>query len=375
MTATIQLVDDDAHNTRLVRVLLEAEGYNILVADNGPTCLQQLDTAHVDLILLDIMMPGMDGFAVAARLKAQAHTESIPIIMVTALDDREARLHALQAGAEEFLSKPVDRAELLVRVRNILRLKEYQNQLAAHNEELEARVAQRTLALRDAYRDTITTMVRAAEFKDEETGNHVHRIGYFCRDIAQQMGMNATFCDTIFYASPMHDIGKIAIPDSILLKPGTFTASEWAVMKTHAALGALILSSGGSDYTRMGAKIAQNHHERWDGSGYPQGLRGDAIPLEARLMNIADQYDALRSRRPYKAAMDHASALQVITQGDGRTRVEHFDPAVLSAFLQCAPRWQEIYAAHADLASAQVAQHAPQTEEPADTAGTMAGPG
>jgi putative two-component system response regulator len=235
-----------------------------------------------------------------------------------------------------------------IRVRNMLRLKEYQNFLANHNRILEEQVAVRTQELRDAYRDTIITMVRAAEFKDEETGAHVQRISHYCRDMAQTLGMGAEFCDEIFYASPMHDIGKIAIPDAILLKPGGFTPEEWAIMQAHAAFGARILEQGGSPYTRMGAQIALNHHERWDGSGYPQGIAGEAIPFAARLMNIADQYDALRSKRPYKPALPHDRALEIITVGDGRTKPGHFDPQVLAAFDGCAPRWRDIYESMAD---------------------------
>jgi len=251
-------------------------------------------------------------------------------------------------GAEEFLNKPVDRAELWIRVRNMLRLKEYQNFLAEHNRILEDQVAERTQALRDAYKDTIFTMVRAAEFKDEETGAHVQRISFYCRDMAEELGMDAHFCDELFHASPMHDIGKIAIPDAVLLKPGGFTPEEWAVMKGHAAFGAKILERGGSPYTKMGAEIALNHHERWDGTGYPNGSRGEAIPFPARLMNIADVYDALRSKRPYKPAFTHERAVEIITVGDGRTQPGHFDPQVLDAFGRCAERWREIYETNAD---------------------------
>lgn len=294
------------------------------------------------------MMPGLSGFDVAGRLKMDERTKNIPIIMVTALDDRDSRLHALHLGAEEFLNKPVDRAELWIRVRNLLRLKEYQNLLADHNRRLESQVAERTAQLREAYKDTIYTMVRAAEFKDEETGAHVQRISYYCRLMAEEMGLDRPFIEEIFYASPMHDIGKIAIPDAVLLKPGSLNPEEWVVMKGHAAFGAKILEKGGSPYTQMGAVIALNHHERWDGTGYPNGLKGEAIPFPARLMNIADVYDALRSKRPYKPAFSHEKSLGIILEGDGRTRPEHFDPQVLAAFGKCAERWREIHDSNAD---------------------------
>jgi putative two-component system response regulator len=346
--ALIQIVDDDLRNIRLLEAQLKAEGHEIMTALSGNACLAQLKDRLPDLILLDIMMPGMDGFEVAGRLKQDARTKAIPVIMVTALEDRDSRLRALHMGAEEFLNKPVDRAELWIRVRNMLRLKEYQNFLAEHNRILEEQVAERTQALREAYKDTIFTMVRAAEFKDEETGAHVQRISFYCRDMAEEFGMNAHFCDEIFHASPMHDIGKIAIPDAVLLKPGGFTPEEWAIMKSHAAFGAQILERGSSPYTKMGAEIALNHHEHWDGTGYPNGSRGEAIPFPARLMNIADVYDALRSKRPYKPAFTHKQAVEIITIGDGRTQPSDFDPQVLDAFGHCAERWREIYETNAD---------------------------
>jgi putative two-component system response regulator len=290
-----------------------------------------------------VMMPGMSGHEVAARLKQDERTRNIPIIMVTALDDRESRLLALKAGAEEFLNKPVDRSELWVRVRNLLRLKEYQNSLATHNAMLEQQVAERTEQLADAYRETVYAMVSAAEYKDEDTGAHVQRISFYCLELAEQLGMTKDFCDTIFYASPMHDIGKIAIPDAVLLKPGSFTPQEWSVMKAHCALGAQILARGKSPYLQMGAEIALNHHERWDGGGYPNGIKGEDIPISARIMNICDQYDALRSKRPYKPALPHDKAFEIITVGDGRTMPGHFDPRVLAAFTAIAGRLHDVY--------------------------------
>ena len=346
--STILIIDDDMRNTRLLEAQLKAEGYETQVAFSGEEGLKLIASKLPDLILLDIMMPGMSGHDVAGKLKLDERTKAIPIIMVSALEDRDSRLRSLHMGAEEFLTKPVDRAELWVRVRNMLRLKEYQNFLAHHNRLLEEQVAERTKELSDAYRETIYLMTRAAEFKDEETGAHVQRISYYCLDIAEELGMDATFCDLIFHASPMHDIGKIAIPDAILLKPGGFMAEEWAVMKGHAAFGAKILEQGRSPYARMGAEIALAHHERWDGSGYPDGTRGEAIPFPARLMNIADQYDALRSRRPYKPPFPHERAHEIITQGDGRTQPGHFDPQVLDAFVKCAERWRDIFDNMAD---------------------------
>jgi putative two-component system response regulator len=294
------------------------------------------------------MMPGMDGYEVARALKGDAATRAIPIVMVTALDDRDSRLRGLQAGAEEFVTKPVDRSELCVRVRNLLRLKALGDLLADHNRVLDARVRERSGQLLGSYRETIATMTRAAAYKDEETGAHVERISFYTVELARVLGMDAEFCDTIHYASPMHDVGKIAIPDAILLKPGSFDAREWEIMKTHAALGAKLLRGADSPYLAMGAEIAGGHHERWVGGGYPEGLKGEAIPLPARIMQICDVYDALRSKRPYKPAFAHERALEVITTGDGRTLPSHFDPAVLGAFRSCAGRFRDIFEEHRD---------------------------
>ncbi len=252
------------------------------------------------------------------------------------------------AGVEEFLNKPVDQTELWTRVRNLLRLKRYHDKLARHNQNLADEVAQRTRQLAEAYRDTVYTMVRAAEYKDEETGSHVQRISFCCLELAEQLGMDAEFRDRILYASPMHDIGKIGIPDAILLKPGSFDDSEWEMMKTHCTLGAKILRRGSSPYVEMGAAIALHHHKRWDGTGYPHGIAGTAIPLAARITMLCDQYDALRSRRPYKPPFTHERTCQIIMEGDGRTIPRHFDPDVLAAFIRTRARFNDIYNANVD---------------------------
>ena len=345
-SATILLVDDEPSNLRLMQALLNTDGYITLTAESGVEALVLASERRPNLILLDIMMPGMDGFEVARQLKANPHTRNIPIIMVTSLDDRASRLKALDIGAGEFLNKPVDRAELSIRVYNLLRLNDYADFLAEHNKRLEEQVAARTAQLAESYRETIFIMTAAAEHRDEDTGRHVIRISYYCRALAEYMGMDEAFCDGIFYASPMHDIGKIGIPDHILLKPGSFQPNEWEIMKTHAQLGEEILKYGNSPYMRMGAEIALNHHERWDGGGYPNGKRSEEIPLSARLMIICDQYDALRAKRPYKPAFDHNKTMRIITEGDGRTKPSHFDPAVLAAFKACEETFREIYAKH-----------------------------
>jgi putative two-component system response regulator len=282
--------------------------------------------------------------------------------MLTGMQTREDRLRGIAAGANDFLSKPVDGEEFGLRVRNNLKIKEYHDFLQNHASILEAEVEARTGEIRSAlaklkaanelvtksYVETIFRLAVVSEFKDEDTGAHIKRIGYFTRDLACAMGMDDEFSESIFHASMMHDIGKVGIPDRILLKPGALDAEEWKLMKTHAERGASILSGSDSPYMIMAEKIARAHHERWDGSGYPSGLSGEDIPLAARLTTIADQYDALRTRRSYKPAFSHAETMRIIAEGDGLTFPEHFDPDILAAFILYGERFEALYELHSE---------------------------
>jgi putative two-component system response regulator len=344
--ARVLVVDDDESSRTVLSALLEGEGYEARFAASGETALELVRVDVPDLVLLDVEMPGISGLEVVKVLKAHPLTRSIPVIMVTGLGARSSRLHALENGAEDYLLKPVDPVELKMRVRNQLRLKEYADLQADLNRTLEERVREKTIELQDSNRQTILLLTSAAEYRDEATGSHVRRISHYAAAIAETMGMDEEFVDTIFYASPMHDIGKIGIPDSILLKPGPLTTAEWEIMRTHTTLGNGILSGGSSSYIQMGARIALTHHECWDGSGYPAGLAGEEIPLPGRIMIVCDQYDALRSRRPYKPGLEHDTVVRIITEGDGRTRPSQFCPQVLEAFVTCQKRFQEIFARH-----------------------------
>lgn len=341
--ARILAVDDDARACRLLENLLKVEGFDVVVANSGEQALKIAEEQPLDLILLDLMMPGMSGFTVAERLKADEATKSIPIIVISALDDRESYIRGLEAGAEEYLTKPVDRIDLRIRVRNLLRLKEFGDFLRDHNALLEQEVETRTEELKNSFVESIYTLMRAAEYRDDETGAHVKRISYYTRELAVMLGMDDEFCKTIFFASPMHDVGKIGIPDRVLLKPGGLTPEEWEIMKRHTIIGGDILKGNSSPYLQMGMQIALSHHERWDGGGYPHGVSGEDIPLAARIMQLADIYDALRSKRPYKPAFDHHKAFEIISRGDGRTEPSHFDPDVLEAFVKCAGLFDEIF--------------------------------
>jgi putative two-component system response regulator len=340
--AKILIVDDQEANVLLLDYLLKSAGYtNVSSTTDSRRVVGLYRTHQYDLIVLDLNLPYLSGFEVMDALKSVETGGYLPVLALTA--DPSHKLKALDAGAKDFVSKPFDNVEMLTRIHNMLEVRILYRALHNYNEELEERVQERTEDLRESYREAIYTMTAAAEHKDEDTGLHIQRIGIYCHALAEQMGLDSTFRENILYASPMHDIGKIGIPDHILLKPGPHTSEEWEIMKTHTTLGARILANKQSPYLRMGAEIALNHHERWDGSGYPSGLRGMAIPLSARIMNICDIYDALRSKRPYKPAFDHEQTVSILMNGDGRTQPEHIDPAVRQAFENCHELFNTIF--------------------------------
>jgi putative two-component system response regulator len=347
LNGKILIVDDQKANVLLLEQMLHEVGYTAITTTMNPHEVYDLHLKnHYDLILLDLLMPGMDGFQVMDKLKDIETVGYLPVLAITAQPSH--KLHALQAGAQDFISKPFELSDVLARVQNLLEVRLLHKELHNANEMLEHRVQERTADLQESYLETIYTMTRAAEHKDEDTGAHVQRISYYSRKLAQILGMSEEFIDRIFHASPMHDIGKIGIPDHILLKPGGFTPDEWKIMKGHAEMGVKILGNSKSPYLKMGAEIALNHHERWNGGGYPNNKQGEEIPLSARIMGICDIYDALRSKRPYKPAFDHSKAMDIITQGDGRTQPENFDPKILAAFQQNHQSFHDIFASHVE---------------------------
>jgi len=344
----ILVVDDEERNRRLMSAILKNYGYVYETAINGVEALEKTETFQPDLIFLDIMMPEMDGYEVCKRLKENPATQHIPVVIITALMEREAMLKGLKAGANDFLLKPVDPAEVAIRAKNLLRIKEFEDFLKRHNELLDAEVKRKTAQLKNSYIDTIHRLTKVAEYKDEDTASHIKRSGHYASVLARKLGWSEEEAEIIFYAAPMHDIGKIAIPAEILLKPAKLTPEEFALMKTHTVIGANILNSGTSKIIQMAEIIALSHHERWDGSGYPKGLQKDAVPIEGRLYNICDQYDALRSKRPYKPAFEHKKTLGIITEGDGRTMPGHFDPEILNAFREIHTQFENIYETYKD---------------------------
>ncbi|WP_239670871.1 response regulator [Vibrio variabilis] len=333
--AKILIVDDTELN---IDVLVETLGeqYDLRVALDGEAALDIASAESLDLILLDIMMPGMDGYEVCTRLKQSSETAMIPVIFLTAMDREQDEAKGLGLGAVDYITKPF--SPDLVRARIATHLSLYHHRM--HLEEL---VTLRTKQIQESYIDTIHRLTVTAEYKDEETGAHIQRVSHYCKLLAEKLGKDAEYCDCIFYAAPMHDIGKVGIPEAILLKPGALTEEEWHVMKTHTLIGADILKQAKSPYLQMAADIAAGHHERWDGTGYPNGIQGEKIPLSARILNLADQYDALRSTRPYKPALSHEQVVSIITEGDGRTKPEHFDPKILKIFKACHEEMNQIF--------------------------------
>lgn len=343
----ILVVDDEPINLKVMTDLLR-DSYGLTVAKDGRQALARLAGDPLpDLILLDVMMPGMDGVEVCRRLKADSRTADLPVIFITAMGQVHDETRGFEAGAVDYITKPISPPVMLARVRTHIALREARRALADQNRQLETRVAERTRDLLHAQDATIRAMASLAETRDNETGNHIRRTQNYVLALALHLRHDPRYAgrldegtiELLYKSAPLHDVGKVGIPDSILLKPGKLSDDEFHVMKTHAALGhdaifaaegqTEMAAIGESSFLRIAREIAHGHHERWDGTGYPQGLAGEAIPLSARLMAVADVYDALISRRCYKPAFPHETAAAIIREGSG----SHFDPAVVDAFV------------------------------------------
>lgn len=337
--ARILIVEDEEANIRLLERLLKRNGSSVdLQSTMDPREVPALYTKfQPDLILLDLHMPHRDGFAVMDELKPLVPAGSyLPILVLTADVTPEARQRALAGGAEDFVTKPFDATEVLLRVKNMLRTRFLHLQLQNHNQILEEKVQERTRELSDAHHeleeahlDLLDRMALAAEYRDDETGQHTKRVGQASAFLARASGQSQEQVMLIRRAAPLHDVGKIAIPDLILLKPGRLTPEEFEVMKTHTTIGAQMLSGGRFPLLQLAEQIALTHHERWDGAGYPRRLKGDAIPMAGRIVAVADAYDALTHERPYKHAWPAAEAVAELERNAGT----QFDPALVEAFL------------------------------------------
>lgn len=338
------LVDDDATNLKLLERMLSSGGYqNITSTTDSRKVLSLLDDS-VCLIILDLTMPHLDGFEVMALLNQSPASQRPPVLVLTAMSEQKYRIRALESGARDYLTKPFERSELLARTRNLVENHLYQKALLQEKMTLEQRVEERTRELTDTRLQVIRQLGRAAEFRDNETGMHIIRMSQMAAAIGQACGLSGDQCNLLLNASPMHDVGKIGIPDHILLKPGKLDEDEWEVMKTHTTIGAEILSTGESELMRAAREIALYHHERWDGQGYPHGLKGEDIPLLARITAIADVYDALTSDRPYKKAWSIEQTVALILENAG----SQFDPNLTRCLNDLVPIFSTITTVNPD---------------------------
>ncbi len=348
----IMIVDDEPINAKVVRKFLASAGYEqFILCHDAVQSIPTIASEKPDLLLLDIEMPRLNGLDVLDMIRADHQYDNLPIIILTASEDRETKTRALNSGATDFLRKPVDPTELIPRVKNTLTVKAYQDRLGSYAKDLEREVRRRTIELEESRLEIIHCLARAAEYRDNETGHHIVRVGLYAGVIARHLGLDPDHVALIQQAAPLHDVGKIGIPDAILLKPGKLEPEEFEFMQKHCgfgkrvfdrmsndefrtladhtALGAKIMGDCRSPILRLAMTIALTHHERWDGSGYPLGLSGEDIPLEGRITAVADVFDALSSKRPYKPAFPLEKCLAILEDGRG----SHFDPRVLDAFM------------------------------------------
>ncbi|MFN3532373.1 MAG: HD domain-containing phosphohydrolase [Candidatus Brocadia sp.] len=348
----ILFVDDEQNFLDGMRRMLraQAEVWDMSFIANPYAAFDQLCKTGYDAVVSDIKMPCMDGFELLEKIRSTEWIKDIPVLILTGLNENHLKQRALDLGATDLLNKPVNREDLIARLKSMLRLKSYQDEIIAQNALLELKVRERTLDLEESRLDIIWRLAKMAEFRDYDTGNHIVRVGYYCRVIAEALGLEQEFIKNLFVTSPLHNIGKIGIPDNILLKSGKLSPEEFEVMKKHCAIGAEILRhdckckdafllerslhihtttrNSNNPLLEMASTIAMSHHERWDGTGYPSGLAGDKIPMESRIVALSDVYDALCSVRPYKPAFTEGESLAIIRDEAGR----HFDPVVYAAF-------------------------------------------
>jgi len=326
----VLIVDDESTGRTILEQIIQkiSDSLHIVGMDNPIKALTWLESHHPDLIVTDYRMPEMNGIEFIQQVRKRSDCENVPIMMITVSSEKSVRYDALDAGATAFLTRPIDRIECRTSCRNLLTMHEQQSIIQDRVEWLARQVELATRQIISRERETLLRLAKAGEYRDADTSYHVIRMSKYAREIAEEMGLNKSECETIEYAAPMHDIGKIGIPDGILLKAGKLDKDEWEIMKTHTVIGHAILSGSASQFIQSGAVIALNHHERFDGTGYPNGLKSHNIPLAARIVTVADVFDALVSVRPYKNAWPTEDALSYIKEQSGL----QFDPQCVKAF-------------------------------------------
>jgi len=343
----ILIVDDNPTNVLLLKRLIERmeDGGEPVCFTDSLQALSWCDDGSPDLLLIDYMMPGLDGMGFIKKFRLLPGCKDIPVVMITADSNRDIRYEALESGANDFLNKPVDKTEFLARTRSMLKLRKNQIQLANRAQWLASEVHKATESLRQQEREALVILSKAAEYRDPETGAHIMRMSHYSKLIARQLGLSEAEQNLLFEASPMHDVGKVGTPDNILLKPGRLDVDEFSIMKQHANYGYEILNQGSSHLLKVAAEIAITHHEKYNGKGYPYGLKGEDIPLRGRIVAVADVFDALTSERPYKKAWPVEKAVNLLKEESG----EHFDPVCVDAFLAVLDDALEIMNAYQEL--------------------------
>ncbi|MDL2321798.1 response regulator [Desulfosarcina sp. OttesenSCG-928-B08] len=354
---TIMIVDDTPENLQILTAMLNRKGYGVSAFPRGKMALSAAERKLPDLVLLDINMPEMNGYEVCEAFKANEILKDIPVIFISALSDTEEKVRAFKSGGVDYITKPFQMEEVYARVDTHLQLHHARQLMTEFNKQLKLQVAEQVEEINRSQQAMIFAMAKLAHTRDDDTGYHIERTQQLCRLLASTLSatepfdalITPEFTESIFHASPLHDLGKVGIADAILLKPGKLTPEEFAVMKTHTTIGADTLASVDAQYPnnafiQMGIEIARYHHEKWNGSGYPVGLSGESIPLSARIMAIADVYDALRAERPYKTPFTHEKSSAILLEGRG----SHFDPRLVDCFFQVEEEIKAMYRALSD---------------------------